>query len=289
MALTIEPTTATLGATVTGVDLVALDEHQWRTIEDAFHRYAVLIFPAQHLDAQGQLAFARRFGDIEVLVERLTTIPISNKAADGTLLDDDSHQMQLLRGNEGWHTDSSYVHLAAKASLLSAHVVPKCGGETEWADARAAYDALDEALRARIADLAAYHSYFYSQAKIGHEVAVGAGYGFFAGEPPLRPLVKVHPVTGRPALYLGRHAGSIPGLDDAEAEQLITELMDFTCRPPRTLSHSWRPGDIVVWDNRCVLHRARPYDHREERVMMHTRIRGETATETSLNAPAARA
>jgi alpha-ketoglutarate-dependent taurine dioxygenase len=284
MALTIRPTDATLGATISGVDLAALTEASWRAIEAAFYEYAVLFFPGQHLSAEAQLAFARRFGDIEILVEGLKTVPIANTAGDGQLLEETSHRMQLLRGNEGWHTDSSYVPLAAKASVLSAHVLPSAGGHTEWADARAAYDALEAPTKARIANLAAYHSYFYSQAKIGHEVAVGAGYGFFEGEPPLRPLVKMHPVTGRPALYIGRHAASIPGLDPHEAEALLATLMDFTCQPPRVYTHRWQPGDVAVWDNRCVLHRARPYDYREARVMMHTRIKGDPATETALNA-----
>ena len=284
MSMRIEPTAATLGATVTGVDLSALDDAEWRAIEAAFLEYAVLIFPAQHLSNAAQVAFATRFGEIEVLVENMQTVPISNKAPDGTLYTADSHRMQLLRGNEGWHTDSSYMPLAAKASVLSAHVVPAAGGETEWADARAAYAALDGTTRERIAELTAYHSFFYSQAKLGHHVEVGAGYGFFAGEPPLRPLVKFHPVTGRPALYIGRHAGRIPGLGDAEAEALLDRLMTLTCQPPRILAHTWQAGDIAVWDNRCVLHRARPYDYRAERVMMHTRIKGDPATESALNA-----
>lgn len=286
MSFTIEPTAATLGATITGVSLAALSAGEWRAIEAAFLEHAVLIFPRQHLSADAQIAFARRFGEIEILVENLTTIPISNKGDNGTLLEPDSHRMQLLRGNEGWHTDSSYMPLAAKASVLSAHVVPTGGSQTEWADARAAFDALEPALRERIAELTAYHSYFYSQAKLGHTVAAGAGYGFFAGEPPLRPLVKVHPVTGRPALFTGRHAGKIPGLALNEAEALLDQLLMITCQPPRVLTHSWQPGDIVVWDNRCVLHRARPYDYQQERVMMHTRIKGDPATESALNAQA---
>jgi alpha-ketoglutarate-dependent taurine dioxygenase len=138
-------------------------------------------------------------------------------------------------------------------------------------------------MRERIATLTAYHSFFYSQAKIGHQVAVGAGYGFFDGEPPLHPLVKVHPETGVPALYIGRHAGRIPDLADAAAEQLLQELLTFTCQSPRTFRYAWQPGDVVVWDNRCLLHRACPYDHREERVMMHTRVKGEPASESALN------
>lgn len=283
MSLTITPTTATLGATVTGVRLMALTAEQWQEIYRAFLSFGVLFFPEQHLDTAAQLAFARRFGEIEVLVPGMTTIPISNKDEGGKFLAPDSHRMKLLRGNEGWHTDSSYMPLAAKASVLSAQVLPREGGGTEWADARAAYDALDAQTRERLTALTAYHSYFYSQRKMGHDVTAGAGYGFFEGEPPLRPLVKVHPETGRASVYLGRHAGRIPGMPDAEAELFIDEINAFICRPSRTVVHQWRPGDVAVWDNRCLLHRALPYDYAEERVLMHTRIKGE-ATERALNA-----
>ena len=286
MSLTLRPTDATLGAVITDIELTRLDNAQWRDIENAFLEYGVLFFPGQHLSAEAQLDFALRFGEIEVLAAGMTTIPIANKAPDGQLLEAESERMKLLRGNEGWHTDSSYMRLSAKASVLSAHVLPSTGSQTAWADARAAYDALDETTRARIATLDAYHSYFYSQAKIGHKVEVGAGYGFFEGESPLRPLVKIHPVTGRPALYVGRHAASIPGMEQAEAEALIQYLNDFICQPPRVYTHHWQAGDVAVWDNRCLLHRACPYDYRQERVMMHTRIQGEPATESSRNAHA---
>jgi len=284
MPLAIEPTGATLGAVVTGVDLATLDDVCWKTIEAAFHEHAVLIFPGQELSSDAQIAFGSRFGEIERLSADRDIVPISNKQPDGSLAGDDSHQAQILRGNEGWHTDSSYMPLAAKASVLAARVVPTEGGQTEWADMRAAYDALDSATRERIAGLAAYHSLFHSQAKIGHEVAVGAGYGFFDGDPPLRSLVKVHPVTGRKALYIGRHAHGIPGLESDDSESLLDDLMTFACQPPRTYIHDWQPGDVVVWDNRCLLHRARPFDRGEARVMMHTRIQGDAATESALPA-----
>jgi alpha-ketoglutarate-dependent taurine dioxygenase len=127
----------------------------------------VLIFPGQHLSAREQVAFARRFGAIEHIVANLDTVPVSNRRRDGTLFADGEGPMQILRGNEGWHTDSSYMPLAAKASVLSAEVVPSHGGETEWADMRAAYEALDEPTRARIGTLSAFHSLRHSQAKIG--------------------------------------------------------------------------------------------------------------------------
>jgi alpha-ketoglutarate-dependent taurine dioxygenase len=280
---TVERTPATLGAVVTGVDLNALSAAEWQTLRAAFLEHAVLVFPGQHLSANAQTTFAERFGSIEYLVAERKIIPISNRRADGSLLSDHEHGMQVMMGNEGWHTDSSYMRLSAKASVLSAHVVPAHGGETEWADMRAAYDALDEAMRARIAHLSAYHSLRYSQARMGHVAAVGSSYGFHDEQPPLRPLVKVHPETGRAALYIGRHAYGIPGLDPDESESLLDDLVAFACQPPRVYTHSWSPGDVVVWDNRCVLHRARPYDHREARVMMHVRIAGEPATERAVN------
>jgi len=284
MPLTIQATEATFGAIVTEVALDTMGDDAWLQVEAAFHEYGLLVFPGQHLSVTAQEVFAERFGEIEILVETDKTIAVSNKADDGSLLDDDDHYMQLLRGNEGWHTDSSYMPLSAKASVLSAHIVPSVGGRTEWADARAAYDALDGNMKNRIADLAAHHSFFYSQAKIDHKVATGSGYGFFDGEPPLHPLVKVHAVTKQPALYIGRHAYGIPGLSTDESEQLLNDLVSFTCRAPRTYIHNWQPGDIAVWDNRRLLHRAHPYDHSEERVLMHTRIKGDPATESALNA-----
>lgn len=275
----IAPLDATLGAVVTGVALADLTDEAWRAVEDAFHQHALLVFPGQHLDADQQVGFAKRFGDIEVLFPGYEAIPISTVDGEGQVLEPDNPIMQIVRGNQGWHTDSTYMPTSAKASVLSAQVVPPSGGDTEWVDMRAAYEALDAATRARIADLAAYHSIAYSQAKAGFTTKLGYG----MEEPAqLRPLVKVHPVTGRPALFIGRHAHAIPGLDEAESEALLDDLLAFACRPPRTYRHRWTPGDVVVWDNRCLLHRAGEWDLAEARVMRHTRIAGDPVTEAAL-------
>ena len=281
MQPTVSRIDATLGAVVTGLSLARMDAPTWKVVEQAFHDHAVLVFPGQGLTEAEQIAFASRFGDIELLAPdpEQKAVAISNQKPDGTVMAPDEHRFKSLRGNEGWHTDSSYMPLAAKASVLSAQVVPSAGGETEWADMRAAYDALDEVTRRRIAGLSAHHSLYHSQAAIGHVVTTGAGYGFHTKGAPLRPLVKVHPVTGRLALFIGRHAYGIPGLPEAESEKLLGDLVDFACRPPRTYAHRWRPGDVVIWDNRCVLHRARPYDYGQVRVMRHTRVAGDPATE----------
>jgi alpha-ketoglutarate-dependent taurine dioxygenase len=247
----------------------------------------VLVFPGQHLDAAQQVAFARRFGAIERLLpgSTLEAVPLTNRRVDGSRIDDDDDAIRILRGNEGWHTDSSYMPVSAKASVLTAHVVPPEGGETEWADMRAAYDALDAGMRGRVESLCAYHSLYHSQAKIGHVAATRFLSGFHEEGAPLRPLVKPHPVTGRKALFLGRHAYGVPGLSEASSEDLLDELLAFACQPPRVFAHRWRPGDLVIWDNRCVLHRARPYDYAQPRTMLHVRVAGDPRSERAQTNP----
>jgi alpha-ketoglutarate-dependent taurine dioxygenase len=284
MAVTIEPLDATLGAVVTGVRLADLDEATWACLEAAFAEHALLVFPDQHLSEDEQAAFGWRFGEIEDLGGGAVGA-ISNRRRDGTMMEPDEPVMMLIRGNEGWHTDSSYMPVSAKASMLSAHELPGTGGTTQWADMRAAYDALDDATRDLVDRLTAYHSIAYSQARMGQTEPMKGFYGFDNGPPPLRPLVKVHPVTGRRALFIGRHAHAIAGMDDEHSELFLDGLLDDACRPPRIYEHDWTVGDIAVWDNRCVLHRARPWDLQHVRVMKHTRIKGDPITEAAL-APA---
>ena len=267
------------GAHVTGLSLARLSEDEWKALHAAWLEYALLIFPAQHLDREAQVAFARRFGDLEFDIA-----PISNLKPDGSVRAEaeDDDVLKVLKGNMGWHADSTYMPVQAKGAVFSAEIVPPEGGETEWADMRAAYDALDPALRERVAGLSAYHSLRRSQARVGHvhrPDSAYSGYGFREGPDPLRPLVKVHPETGRRSLVIGRHAYAVPGLTPGEAEALLDELLDFACRPPRVHVHSWRPGDVVIWDNRCLLHRARPWDMKVPRQMWHSRIAGAPESE----------
>ena len=151
---------------------------------------------------------------------------------------------------------------------------------------RAAYDALDEGLKKKIAGLTAYHSLHYSQSKLGHVAKKSdgeySGYGFHDGPVPLRPLVKTHPETRRKSLLVGRHAHNIPGLKQADSDALIRELVDFACQPPRIYHHDWTAGDAVVWDNRCLMHQATPWDMTQRRIMWHSRIAGDPASEAAL-------
>jgi alpha-ketoglutarate-dependent taurine dioxygenase len=186
----------------------------------------------------------------------------------------------------GWHADSTYMPVQAKGAVFSAEVVPSIGGRTGFADMRAAYDALDETVKARVETLQARHSLHYSQSKLGHQTKKAdgeySGYGLHDGPVPLRPLVKVHPDTGRKSLLIGRHAHAIPGMDPGESEHFLQELIDFACQPPRLYHHDWAPGDAVLWDNRCLLHQATPWDMTQKRIMWHSRIAGDPASETAL-------
>jgi alpha-ketoglutarate-dependent taurine dioxygenase len=281
----VEPLEATFGAVVTGLELARLEQTAFARLRDAWLEHALLIFPDQHLSNQEQVAFARRFGELE-----FDLAPISNVRRDGSVrVDDESDDiLAILKGNMGWHADSTYMPVQARGAVFTAHVVPPSGGETGWADMRAAYDALDEETRSRISKLSAYHSLHYSQSKLGHEQKPDgeySGYGFHDEAPPLRPLVKIHPETGRPSLLIGRHAYGIPGMAPLESERLLQSLLDFACQPPRTHHHHWSPGDAVLWDNRCLLHRACPWDMTQPRVMTHARIAGDPATESATPSP----
>jgi len=278
----IQPLDATFGAIVTGIKVTALDDATWRALHTAWLQYALLIFPDQHLSRDEQIAFATRFGPLE-----FEMAAISNVRADGTIRveADNDDVVKVLKGNMGWHSDSTYMPVQAKGAVFSAEVVPGVGGRTGWADMRAAYDALDDVRRAKVEGLAAYHSLYYSQSKLGHQPKAGSdysGYGFHDGPVPLRPLVKVHPDTGRKCLLIGRHAHNIPGMDKDESTRLLEDLVDFACQPPRIYHHQWTAGDAVVWDNRCLLHQATPWDMTQPRVMWHSRIAGDLVSEAAL-------
>ena len=282
MTLTITPIDATLGAVVTGVDLALLDDSTWGKIHEAFLNHGLLVFPGQdNLDDESQGKFALRFGKIEKLNPKQpsTTARFSNQKADGTLAQRNDYQYRMLKGNEGWHTDSTYMPLASKAAMLMALVVPPEGGETGFADMRAAYDALDEATKTKLEGMSAYHSLYYSQSRLGYKFKTDNMYGFHDKGAPLRPVIKTHPETGRKSLYTGRHAYGLEGMTPEESVVFLDKLMDEACQPPRVYEHKWQVNDLVVWDNRCVMHRARPYDPSYKRVLRASRVSGEPETE----------
>ena len=284
MNLKIEPLEATFGAKVSGLTLSNLSSDDFDQLYQLWLEYALLIFPDQHLSNEQQVELACRFGELE-----FDLVPISNVRRDGSVrIDDDSDNIiQTLKGNMDWHCDSTYMPVQAKGAVFTAHTVTATGGETGWADLRAGYECLDSEMKMRVEDLSAFHSLYHSQAKAGYEPKAGEdykGYGFSDQQPPLRPLVKTHPETGRRSLQIGRHAYGIPGLSDQESESLLKALLESTCQQPRTYHHSWQVGDAVVWDNRCLMHQACAWDMCQPRVMYHARIAGDPVSEFAASA-----
>jgi alpha-ketoglutarate-dependent taurine dioxygenase len=281
----VEPLDATFGAIVRDIEIADLDDDTWAELHATWLEYALLIFPDQFVTRDVQNDFARRFGELE-----FAATPISNIGKDGKVhAAPDDDVVKSLRGNEGWHHDSTYMPVQAKGAVFSAEIVPSAGAATGWADMRAAYDELDEASRQRLAGLSAYHSLYYSQGRAGflpskqNDKGGYDQYGYHDLEPPLRPLIKVHPGTGRPNLLIGRHAYGIVGIDPDESEALLDHLNSWACEGKRTYHHQWEVGDVVIWDNRRLMHRATPFDMTEPRRMWHTRIAGDPSTETADN------
>ncbi|MFV0309014.1 MAG: TauD/TfdA dioxygenase family protein [Desertimonas sp.] len=275
----------TFGATVTDVVIADLDPATWDELYAAWLDHALLIFPAQFVSKAVQNDFARRFGALE-----FAAAPIANIDADGRLHSDrDDDVVKSIRGNEGWHHDSTYMPVQAKGAVFSAEIVPGEGGATGWADMRAAYDALDDATRQRLHGLRAKHSLHYSQGRAGYlptrtnDRGGYDQYGYHDLDTPIRPLTKVHPETGRTNLLIGRHAHDIEGLEPEESEMLLDELNEWACQGERSYHHQWSVGDVVVWDNRRLMHQATPFDLTQPRRMWHTRIAGDPATEAADN------
>lgn len=279
MTIQATPLDASFGAVVRGVQLNSISDAEFSELHEIWLKYALLILPSQSLNNTQQTAFARRFGELEIdLVE------LSNVKKDGSIRQsDDDDMVKILKGNMGWHHDSTYMPVQAKGAVFRAEVVPDEGGETGWADMSAAYEALSPEMRNRIEGLSAHHSLIHSQLKAGfkakEEDSEYFGYGLDQEQAPLRPLVKTHPETGRKTLTIGRHAHAIPGMSDAESEALLEGLVEFACQPPRVYHHKWTPGDVVIWDNRCLMHQACPWDMNVPRIMFHSRLAGHPDSE----------
>ena len=244
----------------------------------------MLIFPAQNLSNDQQIKFAKNFGALEFDLS-----PISNVRNDGSIRDaNDDDIVKSLRGNMEWHHDSTYMPIQAKGAVFTAHKVPSKGGETGWADMRAAYDGLSQSIKEKINDLSAYHSYEWSQKeRFGHKdpkVSEFNSYGFDIDPKPLRPLVKTHNETGQKCLTIGRHINKIPGMSDQEAQNFARELEEFACsNEDWVYHHSCEVVDAVIWDNRCLMHQACMWDLSEGRIMYHSRIEGDPISEAASN------
>ena len=269
MGISIFPVTESFAAEIGDVDLSApLAPAELAAIKQAFWNYAVLIFPAQNLTEQQHLDFAACFGPLETSVAALNgkarlrlradLADVSNLNSRNEIWGKDSRTRMIQLGNRLWHTDSSFKHLPARASLLYARQIPPIGGHTEFADLRAAYDALPDEFKARLEGLVAEHSLANSRLRTGFTNFTDAER---AGLPPVPQLiVRTLPETNRKTLYIASHAGRIFGLPDADGRALIDQLIEHATQRRFVYIHRWRVGDLVMWDDRCTMHRGAEFD-----------------------------
>lgn len=268
------------GAVVTNVALRDISDVEFSSIKAAFLKYGFLLFPAQFLSDEENIAFGRRFGELEFGASPMANQQKHDDGSYGEIFELNTQRMRTNLGNEAWHTDSTYKPISSRCSMLSAVTAPDEGGETELADMRAGYSALDQATKDRIKDLSAFHSTQYSQANDLGDFPPQDDNSIYHGEAYLRPLVKTHPETGVKNLFVGRHAFGIPGLSREKSRELLKFLVDVVVSDERHVySHKWQAGDTLLWDNRALLHRARPYDYNKARVLIGTRIAGDSDTE----------
>jgi alpha-ketoglutarate-dependent 2,4-dichlorophenoxyacetate dioxygenase len=285
MTMAIRPLQPGFVGEVSGLDITRpLSREAVAAVEAGMDRYAVLVFHDQTLTDDQQAAFSRNFGELEATLAGEMTKPeerrMANELGDISNIDhrlqirarDDAKRLYAL-GNRLWHTDASFRATGAIYSLLSARVIPGAGGNTEFADMRAAYDALDAATKREIEDLVCEHSIAFSRAELGFADFADAHRAKIS--PVRHRLVSTHPVTGRKSLYLASHIGGIVGWPVPEARAFIRDLMEHATQPQFVHAHVWRVNDLVMWDNRTTMHRARRYDDMKQvRDMRRTTIRG---------------
>jgi alpha-ketoglutarate-dependent 2,4-dichlorophenoxyacetate dioxygenase len=285
MAVSIQPITDQFGAVVSGVDLKKpLTPDDVVAIEAGMTKYAVLVIHGQDLSDEQQITFSKNFGAIEnkkggnIRTEERVDQQIndvSNLDNTNKPFDRDDRRRFFNLGNHLWHSDSSFRAMPAKYSLLSARTIPSEGGNTEFADMRMAYDALDDKTKAKIDDLVCEHSQIYSRGKLGftfNDEEIGLM------KPVRQSFVRVHPTSGRKSLYLSSHAGRILGWPDPEARLFLLNMMEHGTQRQFVCSHKWQQHDLIMWDNRQTMHRARDYDETQKRDMRRTTVAGEAMT-----------
>lgn len=289
MTIAIRQIHPTFFGEVSGIDTSRpLSSEAVRAIEAGMDAHAVLVFHDQRLTDEQQVVFSRNFGEIEPAVggnltkeheKRLSLdfADVSNLDRDSKLLARNDRNRMFNLGNRLWHSDSSFRATPAKYSLLSGRVVPDAGGNTEFADMRAAYDALDAKTKREIEDLVCEHSLIYSRGLLGFTELTDEERGMF--RPVRQRLVRTHPVTGRKSLFLSAHIGTIVGWDMPEARDFIRDLTEHATQREFVHAHRWRQYDLVIWDNRQTMHRVRPFnDTQDVRDMRRTTIAGDGPT-----------
>lgn len=279
------PLTPTIGAEIRGLDLSKpLSDETVEEVRQVWLSHVIAVFPQQEVDDDQHIAFSRRFGELELINMsalqmdgRPEIYEATNLDRHGNIMVDDDPVLAINRGNQKWHSDSSFKRVPATASILRAYIVPEEGGETEFANMAAAYDALDDATKERCDGLIAVHDFYWSRREINEKTFSQAERDAI---PPVRhPLIRVHPETGRKAIYAGSHAREIEGMDLEESRELIDSLIEHGTSPQFTYRHKWKVGDMVLWDNRAALHRGMAFDDTKVKRRLHrTTIAGTAPT-----------
>jgi alpha-ketoglutarate-dependent 2,4-dichlorophenoxyacetate dioxygenase len=276
---------------VAGIDCrKPLNSEEVEAIERGIDQYAVLVFREQNITDEEQIAFTRHFGELESYSspghirrreeQRLGPgiADFSNLDKDGRIMSAENRVWFFKLGDRLWHSDSSFRPAPAKYSLLSGRIIPSWGANTEFADMRAAYDALDERSKTEVEKLVCEHSLIYSREAIGFTELTPEEIAAF--RPVRQPLVRTHPITGRKSLFLAAHAGAIVGWTIPEARMFLRDLSEHATQREFVYSHEWRPHDLVMWDNRQTMHRARRFDRNEVRDVRRTTLAGDAPTFT---------
>ena len=274
MSWTVRALHPLFGVRLTGARLDRpLDEDDRLALIDAVETHGLVVLPDQPLDDEMLVAATEELGEIDrvgqkVKIERALVFRVTNITEEGDILPLDDRMFQINIANQLWHTDSTYVRPGSKFSVLHARICPTDGGDTQYCDTRVAWERIDPALRERIAPLIAMHSLPASRRKAGFE-------GFSDEELTnmdnvARHLVHRHEPSGRTALCLASHIGEIVGMDEDEAADMLDMLTEAATRPELVYTHRWSVGDLLIWDNRCTMHRAMPFDHRKQKRDLRT-------------------
>ena len=275
MEFEVRPLTPKIGAEIRGLDLSKpLPDEIMAKVRKVWLDHVVAVFPEQDVDDDQHIEFSKQLGELELINMaalqmdgRPEIFEATNLDADDNIMMDENPVLAINRGNQKWHSDSSFKTVPATASMLHAYIVPNEGGETEFANMAAAYDALDDETKQRCEGLIAIHDFYWSRRDINEQA--------FTQEerdaiPPVRhPLIRVHPETGRKAIYVGSHTREIEGWDFEESRTLIDSLIEHGTRAEFTYRHKWNAGDMVLWDNRAVMHRGTAFEDQKVKRRLH--------------------
>ena len=275
MEFDVTPLTPKVGAEIRGLDLSKpLSDETMALVRKVWLEHVVAVFPEQDVDDDQHIEFSRRLGDLELINMAALQIDgrpeiyeATNLDSDDNIMVEDDPVLTINRGNQKWHSDSSFKAVPANASMLHAYIVPTEGGETEFANMAAAYDALDDETKIRCDGLITIHDFYWSRRNINEQAFIQEERDAI---PPVRhPLIRVHPETGRKAIYVGSHTREIEGWDFHESRTLIDSLIEHSTQPEFIYQHKWNAGDMVLWDNRSAMHRGLAFEDQKVKRRLH--------------------